>query len=203
MALSGRQAQAARNDEAILRAAREVFTADPLAPIAKVAQHAGVGISALYRRYRSKDELLQQLCLEAIRHYTALAEGDDLAAFLRNAVDSGAGSLTLHLAGTFTVTDELLAELPRAVEATQRLLEHAKTSAELRPEIEVGDILLVLEQVQAINLGDSARTHELRHRYLALLLAGMRPAGGRALPGPALPGPAPAWDEIERRYRRG
>ncbi len=48
--LSGRKAQAARNDTLILAAARAVFTADPSAPIAAVAERAGVGISALYRR---------------------------------------------------------------------------------------------------------------------------------------------------------
>jgi AcrR family transcriptional regulator len=42
-----RAAQAARNDQAILDAAREVFVADPTAPIAAVADRAGVGISAL------------------------------------------------------------------------------------------------------------------------------------------------------------
>ena len=45
--LSGRRAQAAANDAVILASARAVFTADPSAPISAVAQHAGVGISAL------------------------------------------------------------------------------------------------------------------------------------------------------------
>ena len=61
-ALSGRRGQAARNDEVILAAARDVFLADPKAPIAAVAERAGVGISALYRRYASKDDLLRTLC---------------------------------------------------------------------------------------------------------------------------------------------
>ena len=58
--LSGRRAEAARNDGVILRAAREVFLDDPSAPIAAVAERAGVGIGALYRRYPSKDALLQR-----------------------------------------------------------------------------------------------------------------------------------------------
>src|ERR1700730_6887879 len=44
--MSGRRAQAARNDDLILDAAREVFIADPGAPISAVAERAGVGISA-------------------------------------------------------------------------------------------------------------------------------------------------------------
>src|SRR5215467_14731408 len=72
--LSGRRAQAARNDRRILDAARAVFTADPGAPIAAVAERAGVGMSALYRRYPSKDELLQRLSLDTLGAYLAAAD---------------------------------------------------------------------------------------------------------------------------------
>src|SRR5437764_3721030 len=116
MPLSGRRAQAARNDQRIRDAARAVFTANPDAPIAAVAAHAGVGISALYRRYRSKDALLQRLCLDGLQRYIAEAEAalaDDgdpwiaFAHFMLRCLDAGAGSLTLRFAGTFTATDEL------------------------------------------------------------------------------------------------
>ena len=72
--LSGRQAQAARNDEVILAAARAVFIADPGAPIAAVAERAGVGISALYRRYASKEELLRKLCADGLARYIEESE---------------------------------------------------------------------------------------------------------------------------------
>src|SRR5215211_8917567 len=86
--LSGRRAQAARNDELILQAARAVFVSDPSAPISAVAKRAGVGISALYRRYGSKEELLRQLSGDGLRTYIAEAEaaladeGDPWAAFV-------------------------------------------------------------------------------------------------------------------------
>src|SRR5215217_8845258 len=94
--LSGRRAEAARNDRRILEAARKVFVADPGAPIAAVATRAGVGISALYRRYGSKEELLRRLCAEGQRQYiaeaeAALAEEDPWAAFttfMRRIVDA-------------------------------------------------------------------------------------------------------------------
>src|ERR687895_1108606 len=88
MALRGRQAEAARNDEVILEAARAVFIADPGAPVAAVAERAGVGISALYRRYPSKEELLRRLSSDGLRRYLAEAEaaladdGDPWAAFV-------------------------------------------------------------------------------------------------------------------------
>src|SRR5258705_13931282 len=66
-ALAGRRGQARRNDALILEAAREVFLGDPKAPVAAVAEHAGVGISALYRRYPSKEDLLRRLCHDGLR----------------------------------------------------------------------------------------------------------------------------------------
>src|SRR5438128_30838 len=72
--LSGRRRQAARNDAMILEAARDVFLADPKAPIAAVAERAGVGISALYRRYANKEQLLRQLCHDGLMRFIAEAE---------------------------------------------------------------------------------------------------------------------------------
>src|ERR671915_1851369 len=80
--LSGRRAEAARNDEAILASARDVFVADPDAPVSAVAQHAGVGISSLYRRYESKEDLLRKLCGDGLALYIEIA---------RDALDDTAG----------------------------------------------------------------------------------------------------------------
>jgi AcrR family transcriptional regulator len=108
--------RAARNDQRILESARAVFADDPAAPIAAVAEHAGVGISAIYRRYASKDELLQQLAGDGMRRDLERAEEalayeadpwDAFVHFMRRSVDEGASSTTSRLAGTFPVTDEL------------------------------------------------------------------------------------------------
>ena len=71
---AGRKAQAARNDALILDAARTVFLRDPSAPIAAVASAAGVGISALYRRYANKEAMIASLCAEGLDRYIAAAE---------------------------------------------------------------------------------------------------------------------------------
>src|SRR5205807_6940147 len=67
--LSGRRRQAARNDQLILQAAREVFLANPGAPISDVARRAAVGISALYARYASKEDLLRKLCTDGLQRF--------------------------------------------------------------------------------------------------------------------------------------
>jgi len=202
--LPGRQTEAARNDERILEAARAVFTADPNAPISAVAERAGVGISALYRRYRSKEELLQQLSLDGLQRHIAEVEAaltddgdpwESFAAFMRRAVDADTSSLTLHLAGTFTPTDAHWRGGERAFELNTRLLNRTKAAGVLRREFGVGDLSLVFEQLAAIKVDDPERTRQLRQRYLALLLDALRDISAAPLPGPA-----PAWEEIRRRW---
>jgi AcrR family transcriptional regulator len=202
--LSGRRAQAARNDERILEAAREVFLADPGAPISAVAQHAGVGIGALYRRYAGKDELLQRLAADGMQRYleevrAALADDGDVwiafTRFMRRCLDIGAGALTQRLAGTFTATEELSLQGREIYVATQELLERTKAAGALRPDIEVGDLSLLLEQLQGVRIGDQVRASQLRHRYLAVILDGLHLADA-----PQLPSTPPTWQETSRRY---
>lgn len=200
--LSGRRAQAARNDQLILESARAVFLDNPGAPITAVAKHAGVGISALYTRYGSKEELLRKLCNDGLQRFVdeteaALADNRDawtvFSDYMRRAVDADTSSLTLALAGRFTPTAEMFALAERANEVSLALFE--KVKAVLRPGIGVHDISLVFELVAAVKVSDRARTEQLRRRYLAVILDGLR-AGNSDL----LPGPPPSWQEINERW---
>jgi AcrR family transcriptional regulator len=202
--LTGRRAEAERNDHRILAAAREVFLADPEAPIATVAARANVGISALYRRYKSKDALLQRLAGDGLQRYIAeaeamLADGDDPArafdTFMQRAVDAGASSLTQRLAGAFTLTDELQRLGRYAYELTQRVIDRVCRLGVVRHDLVVGDLSLLFEQLAAIRVRDPDRSRALRQRYLAIVLLGLR-----ARASDALPGPPPSWDELTQRY---
>jgi AcrR family transcriptional regulator len=202
--LPGRRGQAARNDAVILAAARDVFLADPKAPIAAVAERAGVGISALYRRYSGKEDLLRQLCHDGLRRFVAEAEavaGEPdgwraFTGFLERVVDADVHSLTVHLAGTFTATAEIGRDAERANALVEALFERASGSGRLRPDATVQDVGLVLECCAAIRVPDGERTRDLRRRYLALLLDGLASRDG----GP-LPGPAPRAGELSWRWR--
>lgn len=204
--LSGRRAEAIRNDERILEAAREVFLADPNAPIAEVAERAGVGIGALYRRYRSKEELIQRLAADGLDRYVANAEaaltddGDPWAAlvtFMHRSLQGSANAMSLRFAGTFMATDAMNQAGRRGYELTQEILDRAKSAGSLRADIGVGDLHMVFEQLQAVNVGEPARTAELRERYLTLLLDAFH------TPSPTqLPGAAPTWQDIRGRYER-
>jgi AcrR family transcriptional regulator len=204
--LSGRRAEAARNDQLILDAAREVFVADPTAPIAAVAKRAGVGIGALYRRYASKEELLRRLAAEGLQQYIAAVEdalaqddGDPWSAFsefMRRIVDADTHALTLRLAGTFSPTEELNREAAKAQELNVRLIERTRAAGAIRPDIVVDDLSLLFEQLAAVRVADEERTRQLRHRYLALLLDALHASSGTQ----QLPGPPPGWQEIAQRW---
>jgi AcrR family transcriptional regulator len=202
---SGRRADAARNDERILVAAREVFVADPGAPIVAVAQRAGVGVGALYRRFASKEELLRALCAEGLRRYTAAVEAaladdgdawESFAGFMRAAVAADASSLTVRLAGTFTPTPELYEAAAHAGRCNVELFERTRAAGAIRPDADVNDLALILEQLASIRLGDAARNQALRRRYLELALDGLRARGG-----PRLPAPPPTDDELTARWQ--
>lgn len=202
--LSGRRAEAARNDERILESARAVFVADPGAPISAVAEHAGVGVGALYRRYPSKEELLRTICADGLARFIAAAEAaladqrdpwEAFAGFMRACVDADTNSLTRRLAGTFTPSEQLYREAGRAQGLLTALFDRTQAAGAIREDLVVDDVGLLLEQVAALRVGDEARTKELRHRYLTLLLDAVRSGGS-----PPLPGPPPRWEEIAARW---
>jgi AcrR family transcriptional regulator len=186
----------------ILAAARTVFLANPRAPISEVARTAGVGISALYTRYASKEDLLRKLCTDGLQRFieeteAALADDRDpwtvFTDYMARLVDADTSSLTLALAGTFTPTYEMFALSERAEHLSNKLFKRVK--AVLRPGVEVHDISLVFELVAAVRVSSPSRTRELRRRYLAVILDGLRARDrGR------LPGPGPSWQELSERW---
>jgi AcrR family transcriptional regulator len=201
---SGRRAQARRNDARILNAARKVLLANPEASVAAVAAEAGVGMSALYLRYRSKDELLRRLCSEGLQGYIAeaekaLADGGDVwiayCGFMRRVVEADTHSLVLRLAGAFKPGKELYRQAAQAQRLTVRLFARVKAAGSIRADIEVGDIALLFEQLAAVRIGSPRRTAQLRLRYLGLIFDALRIA-----PTSQLPGPPPDWKDLNSRW---
>jgi AcrR family transcriptional regulator len=192
--LSGRRREAARNDAEILDAARAVFLADPSAPISAVATRARVGMSALYRRYPSKEDLLRALARDGLVRYlaeleAALADDRDpwtvYADCLTRILDSGSQALAQRLAGTFKPTPDLAELAQRAASLAQQVHHRAQRQRALRTDVSPGDVVLLLEMVSAITLPGTDGGHTLRRRYLALLLQALCAPGAEPLPGPA------------------
>jgi AcrR family transcriptional regulator len=189
----------------ILEAAREVFIADPRAPVSAVAASAGVGISALYKRYASKEDLLRTLCHDGLMTYIQIAESalliqdgwTALVTFLRQIVAADVHSLTVHLAGTFTPTPQMYEDSQRAGKLAAELFERGRAAGRMRLDVVLGDISFLLEGAAAIRLRDPTRTAALRQRYTALFIDAL--AATDSAPLPVRP---PGADELNWRWAR-
>jgi AcrR family transcriptional regulator len=198
----GRQAEARRNDRAVLDAAREVFAVHgPDASVAQVAARAGVGIGSLYRRYPTKEALLQHLCQASMDQQVAVAEEalqgggapwEALAAFVGACVGFRAGVLSA-VAGTIAVTEEMRATAAHAHGLLEQLVHRAKRAGALRRDAGSVDIHELIELFSRRPAG-TALAHE---RLLAVMLDGLRAPGSEVLPGPA-----PDWPAYVARWSR-
>jgi AcrR family transcriptional regulator len=204
--LSGRRREAVRNDTGILDAAREVFLADPAAPVSAVAARAKVGISALYRRYASKEDLLRELARDGLVRYStelerALSDDDRdpwtvYTRCLTRVLDGGSQALAQRLAGTFTPTPELTELAQRTGMLAAKVHQRAQRAGALRRDVSPEDVVLLLETLSSIALPGGDESRDLRRRYLALLLQALRAPGA----GP-LPGRAATAGELAARWR--
>lgn len=182
------------------------------ASVAAIATRAGVGVASLYRRYRSKSELLQHLTTVALDEYLRAAEEglrmddpwDGLAHYLLSAVHSGVGSLG-PVAGEIEMTEEMDRKNRRSDEAVDALVERAHATGALRADVTAVDLSLLIEQLRTSPLIEQLRRqghHELmeaaasaRARLVAIALDGLRVDA----PDP-LPGDPPAYDLISKRW---
>ena len=183
-----------------------MFLADPAAPIAEVAKRAGVGISALYRRYPSKEELLRVLCSDGqqiyLREVRRAIDSDGepwevYAEYLRRIVAADTHALGNRLAGLFTPTESMFADATAMRQLGERLFNRVKKAGGFRAGLTFIDVGSLLEAIANVRVPDAARTSVLQQRMLAVLLEGIRPGG------PALPGKALTWEEQEARWRPG
>jgi AcrR family transcriptional regulator len=199
-----RRAESVRNDERVLRAARDVLTAAPAASMAEIAARAGVGVGTLYRRYPSKDALVAAMWLDSVRGLEAEAAvaldrarmypWGAFVGFMAASVASGAGALVATLAGTLTPTDELVTAEQRLRAAVRELLECSQAAGAVRPDITAVDVGVLFEQLRAVQADDARREATLRRRYLELFLQALRAPGAAPLPGPP-----PTAGELRRR----
>src|ERR1051325_8125083 len=66
---------AERNRQRILEAASEVFNERGLeVSLDEIARHAGVGVGTVYRRFRSKEELVEALFMDRLDTVAAVAD---------------------------------------------------------------------------------------------------------------------------------
>ncbi|WP_235916137.1 TetR/AcrR family transcriptional regulator [Antrihabitans cavernicola] len=190
------RADAARNQQRILSSARELFATRGLdITLDDVAEHAGVGVGTVYRRFANKQELIDGVFDHNIQNLAEQAElafnnpdpWDALVQFFeyacRNmAINRGFGEVVL---GMDNGLERVACMRERVQPAVEKIVDRARQSGALRPDVESGDFLALIHMVEAI--ADFARNvnSEVWRRYFALMLDGLRadPTTRPPLPG--------------------
>jgi AcrR family transcriptional regulator len=206
------RADARRNRELLLAAARDAFVAHGAdAPLDDVARRAGVGIATLYRHFPDREALLREVALDLLARSAeeaaaALAEEADgfaaLARYLHRALDLRIAAVMPEVVGRVRMDDEALRAARRAsVERIERIVATAHAEGSLRADVASGDVGLLLVRLTRPLPGafPAEVDNRLAHRHLAVLLDGLRPAADRGAP---LPGPVTTFDDLAKMSAR-
>jgi AcrR family transcriptional regulator len=174
---------AARNHLLILDAAREVLGEHGAgACIEQIADRAGVGVGTVYRRFESKDALIDELLrlaleevLDATERALSRTDGYGLEDLLRALGQSFADHRRYaNLLLARTPDDASVLRIRTAIEDLTSRAVQAKT---LNPEIIPGDVMALVWATRGLvqALGDSS-PHAWK-RFLDIALIGMRSEG--------------------------
>jgi AcrR family transcriptional regulator len=201
------RADAARNRQAIIATAREVYGQRGLdAPLDDIARAAGVGNATVYRHFPTRCALVAASFADALRRIIdhadqALHDPDPWSGFRAHvtflcrlqATDRGLADL---LTTQVTAAPELEGLRGEAYRAFVRLAQRARTAGALRADFVAEDLVLLL----MANAGLVHRTAEAApaawERFIDLALDGLRSQA-------ATPAASPAGaDAVQRAMRR-
>jgi AcrR family transcriptional regulator len=186
------RADASRNRERILEAARELFAARGLeVTMDEIAHHAGVGVGTIYRRFRHRDEIVAALFEQRIGDYAALAEEaaadpdawNGLVTFLERSLAMQAADRGLKelLVGHGHADKRVVRVRERVMPVIERLVERAHETGALRADVGALDLPMVSLMIGQVTDFSEDVAPGLWRRYLALLLDALR-SDGTALP---------------------
>ena len=184
------RADAARNAERILRAARDVYGEfGPEAPIEAVARRAGVGERTLYRRFPTKGELVRAALdqciaedltptIEAVRGATEPLEG--LAQLIDAAISLGAREHNLLTAvrRAGSMTPDISASLN---EALNELARRGQQAGVVRADLVADDLPRLIAMLHSVLWTMDSGSDGWR-RYVALMLDAISAGDRRTLP---------------------
>ncbi|MGI5216841.1 TetR/AcrR family transcriptional regulator [Nocardia sp. CA-290969] len=179
------RADAVRNQQRIVEAARELFADRGLEiTLDDVAERAGVGVGTVYRRFANKTELISEVFEHHLGEFADAAEGA-----LRNpdpwlgvvefvdyacrhmAVNRGFSEVILELDLETERFHRLRDRLKPAVAA---IVQRAREAGVLQPDIEPSDLFALIHMVDGLAEFAKPINPEIWRRYLAITLNGIR-----------------------------
>jgi AcrR family transcriptional regulator len=179
------RADAQRNRERILEAAREAFTrAGATASLDDIARQAGVGPGTLYRHFPTREDLLQAVYRSELERLAAaertfartLPPLDALRAWLLLFVDAIAAKALIAPALNTMVGDHkkvFASSYAQMHEAIRSLVKRAIRSGDIRRDLDPIDLLRAL--VGVANVATSPDWQDSARRLVDILLTGSRP----------------------------
>lgn len=176
------RADAQRNEDRLLKAAAAAFARDGAdASVKDIAREAGVGVGTLYRRFPSKELLIEAtyrnevhlLCDAAPGLAASLPPDEALRTWMARFI---AFMTTKHgmadaLRVVLTDDNERLETRRNLAEAVQQLLAAAAAEGAVRPGVEAPAVLMALGGISVT--ADSERRPDLTAQMIDLLLHGV------------------------------
>ncbi|WP_431911604.1 TetR/AcrR family transcriptional regulator [Micromonospora carbonacea] len=193
------RADAARNRDAIITAARHAFAEQGLqVPLDEIARRAGVGEATLHRRFPDRESLIAAAFTDKMTDYAdaaaqAFADPDPWAGFcgyVRRvcAMQSGdrgfADLLTLTFAATNPAIEDLEGRRAGAYRDWVTVVRRAKTSGQLRADFHPDDMILLLMANAGVVAATVGTAPDAWRRIVEYLLQAFTTEHARELPAP-------------------
>jgi AcrR family transcriptional regulator len=178
-------------------------------PLEDIAAAAEVGIGTLYRRFPTREALIEAIFEQRFESFAAELEAsleledgwETLVYFLRattakRIADRGLSELLDH----DTVTGQVRQVRERLAPVLERIVERARACGRVRPDLEVGDLVMLQHMLVSVGMVSAPLGPEFWERYLDLVLDGLVVARkGTA----RLRSPAPSVEQLEALFSQG
>jgi AcrR family transcriptional regulator len=184
------RADARRNREAIVSAARELFAEQGMdAQMDEIARRAKVGVGTLYRHFPTKEHLLDGLiarrferiaerAAEAVDEASQVDAWEAFRGFIEWSAEMQAGDRALSEAmATRAERMHAAAVSSGLVTQLELLLDHAKRAGALREDLVVEDIPAIVCSVGSVAVAAAEKPGWRWDRVLAIWLDGVRAPG--------------------------
>lgn len=177
-----KRADAARNYDKLLAAAREAFTDDGAdASLEGIARRAGVGIGTLYRNFPTRQALLEAVYVDEVETICRAAGGlddrepwDALVTWLRSFADYAATKRALgaELMSYMDKEAEMFTQCRGSIiSAGEPLLEAARRAGVVRQDVDIVDVVRMVGGIATMQHADPGQVD----RILNVALDGLRP----------------------------
>jgi AcrR family transcriptional regulator len=196
------------NRQRLLAAARKVFAVRGLAvTLDDIAHHAGLGVGTVYRRFPTKEALVEALFEDRLDQLVELAEQavesadswQGFAAFLTATAEMHVSDRGMRevLLATGYGRDRVARVRARLIEPVASLIARAQADGYLRADLQAQDVPIMQLMIGEVAQYTADVDPQLWRRYLTVLLDGLRLGGGPS----ELPRPALGNDDLEDAMR--